>query len=152
MRKYWTKARSKTSWVNSNLCISMSDDKMLFWSPTPFSFVNCSKLLSYGLIPFSTSNFPWQVSNNSGISNILGSSRQSRLQLHRFTQWPLWGSIQDTPDTCLTSADFGSHGGIFCIYFLLSLTLKPEPYGWSCQVLLMGSNYIHVPLVQLYLH
>jgi hypothetical protein len=47
--KYWTKARPKTSWANSEL--STYGVKMFFRSPTPFSFADCNTLLSLGLIP-----------------------------------------------------------------------------------------------------
>ena len=76
VRKYWTKARLKTSWANSKLCISMSDVKALFSSLIPFSFVDCNTLLSLGLVPLSVSSFPWQVSHNSGIYNIFGISNK----------------------------------------------------------------------------
>ena len=53
--------RPKTSRANSHLWISMSDVKVLFRSPTPFSFVDCNTLLSLGLVPFFVSSFPQQV-------------------------------------------------------------------------------------------
>jgi hypothetical protein len=68
--KYWTKARLKTSWANSKPCIAMTDVKMLFGSPTHFNFVGCNTILSFGLVPLPVSSFPWQESQNSGISNI----------------------------------------------------------------------------------
>lgn len=86
--------KSKTSWINCKLCVSMSDVKTLFKSPTPFSFVDCDILLSLGLVLLPASSFPWQVSHN---SSILESPRQPRLLLHSFTQWPLWASIQGHP-------------------------------------------------------
>jgi hypothetical protein len=46
VRKYWNKERPKASRANFKFCISMSDIKMLLISPTPFSFVDCNKLLS----------------------------------------------------------------------------------------------------------
>jgi hypothetical protein len=74
VRKYWTKATSKTSWENFKLCISMSDVKALFRSPTLFSFIECNTLL-FGLVPPPVSVFSWQVSHSPDISNVLGSSR-----------------------------------------------------------------------------
>ena len=38
LRRYWTKTSLKTSWANSKLGISKSDSKLLFISPTLFSF------------------------------------------------------------------------------------------------------------------
>ena len=90
MRKYWTKARLKHSWANSKLCMSMSDVKMLFKSPTLFSFVNCNTLLSLVLVLLPVSSSPWQVSLYSDISNILGSPRQPRFQSHSFMQGPFY--------------------------------------------------------------
>lgn len=55
--------------------------KALFRSPIPFSFVDCSILFSLELVPLPVISSPPQVSYGSGISNILGSPRQSRLQL-----------------------------------------------------------------------
>ena len=130
MRKYWTKAKLKTSWANSKLYISVPDVKMLFRSPRPFSFADCSTLLSCGLVPLPVSSSPWQVSHNSGISNILGFPRQSRLQLHSsgngLSDSP---PFRDTHDTCLASAPFCKHRGKFHNPFMLFLTLKPEPHG-----------------------
>ena len=88
VRKYCTKARTKSSWANSKLCILMSDVEGLFRLPTLFSFVDCSILLSLALAPLPVSSSPQQLSHSSRNSNILGSSRQSSLQFHSFTQWP----------------------------------------------------------------
>jgi hypothetical protein len=41
VRKYWTKASSKTSWANSRLFLSMSNVKELFRSLTPFILLDC---------------------------------------------------------------------------------------------------------------
>lgn len=72
LRRYWTKTSLKTSWANSKLGISTADAKVLFRSPTLFSFVENSTLLSLGLVPLSVSSFPQPVSHDSGISNITG--------------------------------------------------------------------------------
>ena len=74
VRKYWTKARPKPSWANSKLSISMSDVKVLFGSPTPFSFVDCNTLFFFSLelIPLPVSHFLHWLSHCSGIYNILG--------------------------------------------------------------------------------
>jgi hypothetical protein len=52
VRKHWTKARPETRWASSRLCISRSDVKAAFRSPTPFSFVDCSTLVSLGLVVY----------------------------------------------------------------------------------------------------
>jgi hypothetical protein len=70
-RKDWTKARLKTSGANSKLCVSMSDVKALFRSPTPFC-VDSNTLLSLGLVPLPVSSFSQQIFHDSGNSNILG--------------------------------------------------------------------------------
>jgi hypothetical protein len=74
--------KTKTSWANSKLCISMPDVKMVFRSPTPFSFVDCYTTLSLCVVPHPISSFPWQISHSSGISNVLASPRQP--QNHSF--------------------------------------------------------------------
>lgn len=118
MRKYQTKAKLEIGWANSELCISMSDVKVLFRSPTSFIFVECNTLLSLGLFLLPVSSSPWHVSHNSGISSILGSPRQSRFHFHSFTQWTL---------CALASGTFLSHRGRSYNFFLLSLALKPDP-------------------------
>lgn len=45
-----------------------------------------------------------------------------------------------TPDTLLTSMASLSHGGRFHNPFLLSLTLRPEPQGQGCHVLLLAGT------------
>ena len=98
VRKYWTKAKLETSWADSKLRISMSDVKMLFKSPTLFSLVDHNTLLSLGLAPFPVSSSPWQGFYCSGISNTLGSPRQYKIQLHSFSQQPLYyAPIQGHP-------------------------------------------------------
>ena len=92
-------SKTKNQFENSKLCISMSDVKMFFRSPTPFSFVDCNTLLSLGLVPLPVSSSPWQVSHGSGISNILGSPRQSRLHLHSFSTMASLGLHAGTPLT-----------------------------------------------------
>ena len=68
VRKYWTKVRLKTNRSDSKYCISMSDIKGLFTSPTPFSLVDYNTLLSLGLVPHPVSSSLWQVCHDSGIS------------------------------------------------------------------------------------
>ena len=128
MRKYWTKARPKTSWANSKLCISMSDVKMLFRSPTPFSFVDCNTLLPPGLIEYPV--LLSRCSKTLASPTSWRSPRQSRLHLHSFMKWFFRLSCKDIPDMCLASADFLNR----------SLKLKSEPRGRSCQVLLLAGT------------
>ena len=79
-------SKTESQLVNSKLYISMSDVKMLFRSLTLFSFVDCSTLLSLGLVLLPVSSSPQQGSHGSGISNILGPLRQFSLLLHSFIQ------------------------------------------------------------------
>ena len=79
-------SETKTSLANFKLYISMSDVKTFFRSQTPFSFVDCNKLLSLGLVRLPANRFSWQVFHVSGISNILGSPRLPRFHLHSFTK------------------------------------------------------------------
>jgi hypothetical protein len=62
MRNYCTKAIAKSSWLNSKFCISMSDVKALFKSPTPFIFLTATHffLLScfYSLLAAFLSMYP----------------------------------------------------------------------------------------------
>ena len=69
-----TKARPKLSSANPKLRISMSDGKMFFRSPAPFSFADYSTLV-LSWFHFLLPTFLWQVSH--GISNLLGSPRQT---------------------------------------------------------------------------
>ena len=48
---------SKTKKELGKLCISMSDVKELFRSPTPFSFVDYNTLLSLGLVSLLVSKY-----------------------------------------------------------------------------------------------
>ncbi|CAO2632495.1 hypothetical protein LEMLEM_LOCUS21819, partial [Lemmus lemmus] len=67
-----------------------------------------------------------QVSHCSGTSNILGSPRQPRLQLHGFMKRSLRVSMQGSPDMCLALAAILRCGGIVYNPVLLSLTLKSK--------------------------
>lgn len=71
VRKYRNKAKPKTSRENSDFC--MSNAKMILRSPTSFTFIDCNTLLSLRLVPHPVT------------SDI---SKQSRLYLHSFIQWP----------------------------------------------------------------
>ena len=106
MRKLWTKGRSSTSWENSKHCIFTSSVKMFFRSPTPSRF-DCNTLVSLGQVPLPISSSPQQESHNSGIYNILGSPKQSRLKLHCFINGlPTRPPFRGTPDICLASISY----------------------------------------------
>ena len=85
-RKYWNKARPKTNRASSIFCISVSDIKAFFKTPTPFSFVDGNQQnYSLELVPHTVCSSPWQVYNDSDITNILGVSSKmqaSPSQLH----------------------------------------------------------------------
>ena len=92
--------------------------RCIFRSPTPFSFVDCKTFLSLGLVSHPGNNFPQQVSNSSGISNLLWVSMTIQASpLHNGLSGP---PCKDTPDTCLASVAFLSHWGRFHNPFLLS--------------------------------
>lgn len=102
--------------------------KALFRTPTPPSAVDGNTLLSLGLVPSPACGSPWQVHHSSGVPNALRSPVQSRGHLH-------------------TTASPGVHAGPpltrawlqrqiphpFSVFF----TLRSEPRGQSCQVLLL---------------
>lgn len=125
--KYWAKARPKTSWTNSKLCISTSDDKTLFRPPTPFSFVDCHTLLSLGLVPLPVSSSPQQVSHSSGIPQHLGVSKAIQASLSQLHAVASLGLHAGTFLTRLASVVFLRCGGRFHNLLLVFLTLKSEP-------------------------
>jgi hypothetical protein len=90
------KARQETSWANSKLCISKSSQSSLQISSSFFIFVESNKLLSPGLVPLPISSILQQISYGSGISKILGSSRQ--LQCYSFL-FQCLGSTHDLLDS-----------------------------------------------------
>ena len=57
-------SKTKTSWTNSKLCLSMSDVKARFRTPTSFSFVACNTFLPPGLVSLPVNNFSQQVSHD----------------------------------------------------------------------------------------
>jgi hypothetical protein len=75
VRKYWTKARTKNSWINSKLCSSMSDVQALFRFPTPFIFIDYNTLLYLGKYLLPVSIFVQQVSHRWSISKPLEFSK-----------------------------------------------------------------------------
>lgn len=64
------------SWANFKPCIFMSDIKTHFRSPTLFQLCWLQHTSVTGLFPLLVRNSPWKVSQNYGISNILGPSMQ----------------------------------------------------------------------------
>ena len=63
----------------------------------PFGFLDCHILLSLELVPHPVFRSPWQVSQGSGISWLLGYPVKRRLHLHSFTLGPLWALYAGTP-------------------------------------------------------
>ena len=117
----------------------MSNIKMLFRSPTPFSFVDCGTFLFLGMVPLPVAAFlagiPWLWHlQHLGVSNIIQASPS---QLHTVASLSM-PPCKDTPATGLASEAFFTYGGRLHSPFLLFLTLKPELYGQGCQVLLLA--------------
>lgn len=97
MRNGWTKAKQEASWANAKSCISTSDVRALLRAPTPFSFVDCNKLLCLGLVP--------------GVSKVIQASPSQRhtvasLGLHAGTPlthvWLQWLSLVTEGDSITT--------------------------------------------------
>lgn len=109
-RKYWAKTNLKTSWGNSKVWISTTDVKALFRSPTPFSFVDCSTLLSLGLLPHPVSRFLRLVYHDSGIANIMGFPGFTLTASCNGLSGP---SCRDVPDTHLASVMEGESITLF---------------------------------------
>ena len=127
------KQRPKSSCANSKLCISMSDVKMLFRSPTPFSFVDYNTLLlgcSHFLLAAFLSRHPMTVAfQHPGVSRTIPASPSEphtvlSLGLHAGTHlqhaWSQQLSLVMENPLSLENP------------FLLSLSLRPESCGWSC--------------------
>jgi hypothetical protein len=58
IRKYWTKARQKTSLANSNSASSLFEVQVLFRSPNLFCFVDYNTVLTLWLFPLPVSRLP----------------------------------------------------------------------------------------------
>lgn len=101
VKKYWSKARIKSNRPNFKFCATTSDVKVLFRSPTPYSFVDC-KFSLLGclniLLAIFLNRYPTTL-----LSNFLEFPTKARHHIYRFTQWPLWASMRVTPDTQLAS-------------------------------------------------
>lgn len=104
----------------------MGCDKVLFRSPTPYSFVDYNMHLSLGLISTPVYN-SWEVFHDSGVCSILGSPTQSSFHTVSFLGIHAGTSLI----VCLASAAFLSFRGRLHNPFLVSLTLKPDPRDWS---------------------
>ena len=120
----------------------MSDVKMLFRSPTPFSIVVLNTL-SFGLVLLLFTSFLWRIFHSFGISSILGSQRPSRDHLHNFMQWSLYAFCKDTSATYLASVTFLCCGGEFHnpYHTMVSLGLHtgtPWPQFWPQCLSLVG--------------
>ena len=86
-RKYWTKARLKTSLGqtpnSASPCLMSKPSSDLQFLSALLTVMYFSHGL--GLLP--VNSFPQQAAHGSGISIILRSPKQSRLGLHSFMQW-----------------------------------------------------------------
>ena len=109
--------------------------KTLFRSPTTLSFVDFFLLgWFYSLLAALLGRYPmtlasltsWVLQGNPGFNFTASHNGLS-------TGPP----FRDTPDTWLTLVAFFGHGGKFHNPLFLPLTLKPEPHGQSCYVLLL---------------
>lgn len=104
---------------------------MLLRSSTPFSVFECSTLLSLGLLPLLVSSslagipWLWPSPTTRGLSDNAGLTFTASC------------SVLSGPP-CLALVAFLSYSGRFHNLFLISLILKPEPCGQSCQVLLFA--------------
>ena len=78
----------------------MSNVKVFFRSPTSFFFVDNKTLLSDGLVSLPVGRFPWQVSLDSGISNILGSPHGWRCQVLLLAGAGTWSPCSITSSLC----------------------------------------------------
>lgn len=101
MRKHWPKTRSTFSKANYKFRITMCNVKTFFRSPNSFNFVSCNTLPFLGLVPHPVYSFPWQVSHDSEIFNILRNRGFTFTALYNGPSGP---SCRDNPDICLPSA------------------------------------------------
>jgi hypothetical protein len=137
VRKYWT----KTHLGKLQTLYLYFWCQMFFRSSTPFSFSDCNILLSLGLVPLPVSRCSMAMASQTswGLQGNLA-----------FTITASYNGISgspfgDTPVIYLGSVAFLTCRERFHNPFLLSLTLKPEPCGWSCQVLLLAGARTWTP-------
>lgn len=138
VRKYWTKAEWKIAWqtTNSTSPCLMSEHCR---SPPPFSLVDCNALSSLGRFHIVSTAF-------------CGICKAISLHFYRFMKWLFWVSIQKHPCHCQASAGLLSLQGWFYNPSLISLTLKLEPFGQNCQVLLLARELEHGPLIHIHFY
>lgn len=96
-KKILDQSNIKTIWVNSILCVFMTDVQC---------FVGCNMILSIGLFLVPVSSFSRQVSHRSTISNILRSPRQVRF--HSFLLQYLGSTCPDLFQYLVSSKGFTS--------------------------------------------
>lgn len=137
VRKDWTKARLKTSRVRAKLCISVSDVQVLFHPHPPCPSPHLS------LSGWPHTEFGALLSR---FLTILASP----------TPLDLWTQIQASPSWLYTMASLGFYSGHpntqlasvaflssrrrFHNPFLMFLTPKSEPPGWSCHITKCGNE------------
>jgi hypothetical protein len=135
VRKYWTKARPRPTGKILNLAISVSNLKVLFISSSSISFVDYNTLLSLGLVLLPISSFPWQDPTVSHFHH-LGVCKVIQASLVKGLSRP---SCSNIPNICLASKAYLSNGERLHNYVPVSLTLKPQPWIWSYEVLLFAA-------------
>lgn len=121
VKKYWTKSKTETQKGKHASHVSCQSTLQITNS---FSLLTVHTSLSWaGSMP--VFSFPCQTSQDSDISNTMQSPSS---QLCKRPRWAC--------NTHLALKTFLSHSWRFHNSFLMSLTLKLEPCGWSFQVLL----------------
>lgn len=135
MRKCCIKARPKPSWANSKFCVSMSGVKSFFGFSTTFSFGDGNTFLSFGLAPYPACNFlsRW-------LTTVTSPTSRGMQHNPGFSWTASCNGLSGLPSrytlaTCLAFVSFLWTEFYNC--FPLSLTLRPEPDGQICQVLLL---------------
>ena len=121
VRKYWTKAKPKASWANSQLCIFMSDVKGSTDLQLISSMLTATQFFHLDWFDFLLAAFP----------------RRYPRVLAPLTSWGL--QVQASPSQLYTLATLDLLADTPLSWYnpvLLSLTLKPESRDWSCWVLL----------------
>lgn len=111
----------------------MSDIKRLSRAPTHFNFVDCNTLLSNRLARLPVGSFPWQASQNSGISNIFVFKAIQASPLHNSLSEP---PCMDTLATCLASGTFLSGERKLHKHFF-RFPCRTLPHTWPQQVSLV---------------
>ena len=103
-REYCNKITPKASWRNTILCIFIMMSKYSSNLQLFSALLTTTHFYLFGLAPHkSTALFG---RNPTALSSPTSWALQAN---SGFMKWPLWASIQDTPDMCLTSAAVLSH-------------------------------------------